>query len=300
MEICVRQWSHCRRQATAGSGANEEAEGYRVAELPATIVETPAKIFFLGVLTMKKILAAAFLVVSGFFALAQDGKMKEIEVKEIQKDFYSVEDPGSRQFFVVGKDKVLLFDTGFGKSSLVEKIRKFSDLPIEVALTHGHGDHTGGLKEFGWCYVAKGDVPMLPAGIESKIIKEGDVFSVGDFNFEVIEIPGHTEGSVVFLDKAKKIMIGGDSIQPGPIFMFGDKKKFDDYIASMEKLNKLTAFIEKIYPAHNASVVGPEYIKYGIADAKLFVKGKLKPEEIQMMGKTRKVYKGKKVSFFAD
>lgn len=244
---------------------------------------------------MKKLIAASLFAMAGVFCFAQS-----YEVKEIQKGLYSVEDPGSRQFFVVGNDKVLLFDTGFGKQPLTEKIRKYSDLPIEVAITHGHGDHVSGLKEFGSCYISQKDAAMVPAEIEKRIIKEGDVLNCGDYSFEVIEIPGHTEGSVVFLDKAKKIMIGGDSIQPGPIFMFGDVKKFDDYIASMEKLKKLSKYIEKIYPAHNASVVGKEYIKYCIEDAKAFKKGKLKAEEIQMMGKTRKVYKGKNVSFFAD
>ncbi|MBQ0051318.1 MAG: MBL fold metallo-hydrolase [Treponema sp.] len=253
---------------------------------------------------MKKLLLTACLMMAGITCFGQEGKkeepVKEIEVKEIQKNLYSIEDPGSRQFFVVGKDKVLLFDTGFGRSSVMEKIRKYSDLPVEVAITHGHGDHVSGLKEFGSCWISEKDASMIPEGVEARIIKEGDKLSCGGYTFEVVEIPGHTEGSVVYLDKKKKIMIGGDSIQPGPIFMFGDVKKFDDYIASMEKLNKLSKYIKQIYPAHNASVVGPEYIKFCIEDAKAFKEGKLVAEEIQMMGKTRKVYKGKNVSFFAD
>lgn len=226
--------------------------------------------------------------------------MNEIDVIEIENNLYSIEDPGSRQFFAVGKDRVILFDTGFGNYSITEKIRKYSDLPIEVAITHGHMDHLGGLKEFDWCYIHEKDVPLLPEGYKYRLIKEGDIFSIADFNFEVIEIPGHTEGSIVFLDKKKKIMIGGDSIQPGPIFMFGDVKKFYDYIQSMKKLDKMSMNISKIYPAHNASVVGPEYIRYGIEDAEAFIAGKLIPEEISMFGGTRKIYKGKNVSFLAD
>lgn len=246
---------------------------------------------------MKKLSIISLIFMAGIMCFAQS---KEIEVKEIQKNLYSIEDPGSRQFFVVGKDKVLLFDTGFGKSSLIELIKKYSAQPIEVAITHGHVDHVSGLKEFGSCWISEKDSKLLPEGIEARIIKEGDKLSCGGYNFEVVEIPGHTDGSVVFLDKKKKVMIGGDSIQPGPIFMFGDVKKFDDYIASMEKLDKLSKYIKQIYPAHNASVVGPEYIKYCIEDAKAFKAGELTPEEIQMMGRSRKVYKGKNISFFAD
>lgn len=249
----------------------------------------------------KTLLAGLFMLASGAVMFSQEQKTQEpYEVRKVGENFYSIQDPGSRQFFVVGPENVLLFDTGMGYSSVMERIRTVSDLPVKVAITHGHVDHVGGLREFGECMISERDVPMLPEGIKAEIIKEGDVVSCGDYSFDVIEIPGHTDGSVVFLEKSKKIMIGGDSIQPGPIFMFGDYIKFDDYISSMKKLLKYKKFISQIYPAHNADVVGFEYIKYGIEDAKSFKKGKLKAEEISMFGGKRKVYKGKHVSFLAD
>lgn len=141
---------------------------------------------------------------------------------------------------------------------------------------------------------------MIPEDIRKKPVKEGDIIDIGNFIFEVIEIPGHTEGSIVLLEKNQKFVIAGDSVQEGPIFMFGDVSKFDSYIESMEKLNSYKKNIKTIYSAHNTLSYGPEYIKYCIEDAKLFKKGKIVPTESEVMGKMRKTYKGKHVSFFAD
>ncbi len=242
-------------------------------------------------------------LIAGLFMVASvcpaQGKDSELKTIKIDDSFYCIDD-FSRQFFFIGTEKILLVDTGFGKVDLTARIREYSDLPIEVVLTHGHVDHIGGLNQFGECYANERDFSMLPEDIRRKPLKEGDKIDIGNFVFEVIEIPGHTEGSIVLLEKNRKFLIAGDSVQEGPIFMFGDVSKFDDYIASMEKLNKFKKDIRTIYSAHNTLSYGPEYIKYCIDDAKLFKAGKIIPTESEVMGKMRKTYRGKHVSFFAD
>ena len=75
-----------------------------------------------------------------------------------------------------------------------------------------------------------------------------------------------------FLKKNKKFMIAGDSVQEGPVFMFGDVKKFDSFIDSMKKLNKSAKYVKTIYSVHNTLTYGSEYIKYCMDDAKLFLR----------------------------
>ena len=52
---------------------------------------------------------------------------------------------GVHCFLVEGRDKALLIDTMTGLRGLPAFVATLTDLPVEVALTHGHMDHAGGL-----------------------------------------------------------------------------------------------------------------------------------------------------------
>ena len=68
---------------------------------------------------------------------------------------------GVHCFLVEGRDKALLIDTMTGLRGLPAFVATLTDLPVEVALTHGHMDHAGGVFEFGRCYIHPADIPML-------------------------------------------------------------------------------------------------------------------------------------------
>lgn len=87
---------------------------------------------------------------------------------------------------------------------------------------------------------------------EFEFVKEGDVFKIGDFNFEVVDIPGHTLGHIGLYDKNKKIFFCGDHIldEITPNITFWG---FDQDILSIYKnsLNKIYDYdIEYLFTAH--------------------------------------------------
>lgn len=223
-----------------------------------------------------------------------------VEAKKFAENMYVLDEPRTRAFLIVGEEKALLIDTLFEEDNVLGEVRKITDLPIEVILTHGHPDHIGGIGYFDSCYINEKDAYLLPEGIEAKNISEGDVVTCGDYSFEVIEIPGHTDGSIALLDRSHGILISGDSVQPGPVVMFGDGVDMEAYISSMEKLMNYEDDIQYIFAGHHDYPVGSEYIRYAYEDAKALVNGELSGTPMPAMGTTKNVYQGEHVSFLAD
>ncbi|MDB7092481.1 hypothetical protein PM724_00895 [Erysipelatoclostridium ramosum] len=122
------------------------------------------------------------------------------------------------------------------------------------------------------------------------------MIEIGDYCFEVIEIPGHTYGSIAFLDIQKKLLIVGATVQLGPIYMFGEHRNLDLYIHSLEKLNTYQNQIETILPSHNRYPLTKEYIGHCLSDARLLKAHKLLGVKHQFL--PCREYRGKKISFY--
>ncbi len=75
-----------------------------------------------------------------------------IEILPVQKTIYMLAGDGGNITLQIGKDGVLIVDTGLAEMSdqALAAIRKFTDKPIHYILnTHVHADHTGGNEAFG-------------------------------------------------------------------------------------------------------------------------------------------------------
>ena len=202
-----------------------------------------------------------------------------MEVTEYAKDLYILDDGQVREFLIIGRNEAILIDTGFPETKIINEVQKLTSFPLKVLLTHGDGDHCGGLDSFQECYV-----------------KEKDLIEIGDYCFEVIEIPGHIYGSIAFLDIQKKLLIVGDIVQLGPIYMFGEHRNLDLYIHSLEKLNTYQNQIETILPSHNRYPLTKEYIGHCLSDARLLKAHKLLGVKHQFL--PCREYRGKKISFY--
>ncbi len=203
----------------------------------------------------------------------------QTKVTEFMDHFYILDDGRVRQFLIVGDKEALLIDTGFEDNHIAGMVKEITDLPVKVLLTHGDMDHTGGLKDFGECYLHEADWHLVK-DVQLHPLKEGDVFSCGEYRLEVIEIPGHTFGSVAFLEREKRLLLPGDSVQKdGPIFMFGDHRSMDLYIRSQEKLCTLSDQVAQIIPCHHEYPISPVYIERNLQDALAVQAGNLKREK---------------------
>lgn len=171
--------------------------------------------------------------------------------QKLGKDIWRIFDfggiRGNESFYLVaGTDRALLLDTGMGKGDLPAYLRTLTSLPIAVAITHGHGDHFLQVNEFkeSTVYVSEEDASHLPPGYVTpkfKWIKDGDVIDLGGGRqFEAIHVPGHTLGSMVYLDRKDNIAVTGDAVGSGMmVYLFMPScTALDQYLKGLQHLQE--------------------------------------------------------------
>ncbi len=201
------------------------------------------------------------------------------EAIKIDEGFWSIEENGVRCFLIEGDGRAMLVDTGFGTGDIKAFVQKLTKLPIFLVNTHADGDHLGCNGMFDEVYMSPCEFDYYAAGgRDSSVLRplwEGEIIDLGTRKFEVISIPGHTPGSIALLDSDNRLLISGDSVQSGAIFMFGSGRNIDAYIYSMEKLEKLCDRFDRVLPSHGEMPVLPSIIPKLVEGAKALREGKL-------------------------
>lgn len=193
--------------------------------------------------------------------------------------------PGSMSavFLVTGGERALLVDTGAGDTDIMASLRGVSDLPVTIVITHGHMDHLGGAGLFDNLYAHPEDMlsikkenPELTCDFFT--VKEGYKFDLGGRILEVIELPGHTPGSIALLDRSGRMIFTGDTISDRPVFFVEGDSDIDKYINSLDKLLSMRDEIDMIFCCHGTSVQDITAVEKLKRAAEEFATGKLKPK----------------------
>ncbi len=129
-------------------------------------------------------------------------------------------------------------------------INKYKKLDF-ILNTHHHADHVGANLELKKKYNSKilgskSDKDRIP-GI-SILLKENQKQKIGNLEFEVIFIPGHTKGHIAFFFRKEKVAFTGDTL-----FSLGCGRIFegthDEMLNSLNKIKNLPPDT-KIYCGH--------------------------------------------------
>ncbi len=133
--------------------------------------------------------------------------------------------------YINGKDAILL-DATQDRFNKVDTYIKNNGINLKaVLLTHGHFDHLDGVKKYKDAgipvYIHKNDALMTNAnsnlsnlfGFNSfesfdadVLIEENGRLDIDGFDLEVINTPGHSLGSVCYIDRQNKIIFSGDTL----------------------------------------------------------------------------------------
>jgi glyoxylase-like metal-dependent hydrolase (beta-lactamase superfamily II) len=134
--------------------------------------------------------------------------------------------------------RAAVFDPGGDLPRIQDAIRQTGVTVEKILLTHGHIDHAGGaadlrdrigvpiegphradlfllesLAETGRSYGITGARAVTP----NRWLDEGDEVTIGNASFSLLHCPGHSPGSVVFIQAEQRFAIMGDVLFRGSI-----------------------------------------------------------------------------------
>jgi hydroxyacylglutathione hydrolase len=138
-----------------------------------------------------------------------------------------------------GPAEALVVDPGLEPELILEFLEEHKLRPAVILNTHGHADHIAGNEALKQAFpdaplvIGAGDEPLLtdpfanmsaPFGFAivsppaDRLVREGDRLDYAGIPLEVLEVPGHSPGHVVFIYRDEPIQVfGGDVLFQGSI-----------------------------------------------------------------------------------
>ncbi len=222
----------------------------------------------------------------------------------LYKDTYRFCDYGPMgQVFVyllIGKDKAVLIDSGYGGKKWDELVRQYTDKPVTVLITHAHIDHALGARFFEDAYVHEADEDVwyesndkaflaqnfarfTPPSMEEEekrflmplqSVVEADRplpkfflgrtrFDLGERTVTLLHTPGHSRGCCCFIDEGKGACFTGDTLSKYVWLQLRESTSLSVFEDSLRTLK--STFEEKgvttVYPAHGDEMPAIETIE---------------------------------------
>lgn len=188
--------------------------------------------------------------VTSFPLLFEDEKIKAYKIHDHLWMFW-IQGSTNSIFIIEGSEKALVIDCGVRVPGLSSIISKVTSKPQILALTHGHRDHSASISEFSTVYMNKKDNEML-LPYEGKIIyvDDGDVIDIGNKQFHVIGMYGHTEGSIGFLDIQDKWLFTGDAIGSTSLWMQITPLPLETALDVIWRIEDIQDYFKEIFVGH--------------------------------------------------
>ena len=218
------------------------------------------------------LLAAAALILAACTG-PKDVEVGPYTVSVIEKNVYHIQDYNSSNpagetfdaegnkthfnncsdiYLLVGEKEALLIDLSNAiqwADNAAESLRSIvaertEGKPLTITFTHNHGDHTGMLPAF----VDDPEVHFALPEMDfarlkdrfpedrTRFINEGEVFDLGGMEVEAIGVPGHTDGSMVFLLKGHDLLFSGDAVGSGHGVWIFNADAFKNYVSAVPYL----------------------------------------------------------------
>ncbi|MEH7117807.1 MBL fold metallo-hydrolase [Neobacillus vireti] len=224
-------------------------------------------------------------------------------VKKLKENVYRITSKESVFCdLLVGTEKALLLDTGYGFGDLHAVVKKITNKPLFIVNSHGHVDHVSANgqfnetiylheKDFELCRqhtsseFRKGSIENAKASMDyttgqirnilpvdfdeeaylemgtGKIIpvKEGDVFKLGGITLRVVEVPGHTNGSIGLIYEEENWLYAGDAMGSFLWLFAEEATTLSVYIETLKKAIGLNC--DKFLIGHHPDLLDSKYLE---------------------------------------
>ena len=178
-------------------------------------------------------------------------------------------------YIIHENDDAIIIDPCENYKLFLEELEKINCKNLRILLTHGHEDHISAIPGLIEKYndakilIHQNDYAFLTDPVLNgskhyknvinlkdflknvELIKGGDFIKIGQQTLEVFETPGHTKGSVIFIDDANKCVYTGDTLFKGTVgathFPGGDAREM---MNSLINITKRIPDDYTIYPGH--------------------------------------------------
>lgn len=204
------------------------------------------------------------------------------EAQELQPGIWALDEGFVRCYLIIGSEKALLLDTGAAGDGLRDIVSSLTSLPLQVALTHTDGDHTGCLHEFAHFAMHPNEKPYILQKHPDwdrpfTPLAEGDTLDLGGRILRVLHIPGHTPGSIALLDEQNALLFSGDTVSESPIFMFAPGRDLPTFITSLQRLDALRPAYTCVFPCHGPTPIGADILPELVEGARRLQDGQMPP-----------------------
>jgi len=197
---------------------------------------------------------------------------------------------GGNIWFVEGRDRCLLVETGLGVMPLRSFVETLTKKPVIAFASLGYYDHAGGLHQFDERLIHAADAHrvtaptrhntaaerylpkafralpyagfdvasyVMPASEPTRRLGDGDVIDLGDRRFEVLHLPGVTAGASGLFEPATGVFFSGEALiwDDGYVYDGEPAEVCDDadraaFRRSLRRMAALPA--TTVYPGHFA------------------------------------------------
>ena len=218
-------------------------------------------------------------------------------IAEIEENIFLIEEPGHvNSFLIVGEETSVLIDSGTGLSDIRTAVSPLLRENHLLLNTHWHFDHIGGNTQFETVGISPLEKNLIQKGLSNKLLKtiyidpclqqglflpdgfdagayqilgcdpkidinDGDCFDLGGRILTAIATPGHTRGSMSFLDDLTESLFCGDFIYRGTLYAHFADSDLDQYVQTLERLANPALKYNRIFTAHNEPLLERSFLE---------------------------------------